>query len=309
MTEGNRPSVSRVQGLRNPSTAAPRGCCKQNKKKNRAMTSPSTSASSRIQALYIRWLEDVLDEKNPSLDRKNQELSKAGVSNKQFYDKALASMAALEVENQRLKAGNINRPEALDSEIAVEYRRLREENAMLRARVSSLQGNAARLVDLVAARTSRSEARAERGLALVDQGEAAIAQGVAMVHEGSQMIRTAFDDYGTPGKEEEDLLDELQSGSNLELANPTPSGEAFCFPIPSIVVQGSGNSRSTQNSQPRFEELEWAAGTDYENPQSQWSVHAQSAAQALPKSVPRSSAEIELLRLKDRKTLNRLGHS
>ena len=46
--------------------------------------------------------------------------------------------------------------------------------------------------------------------------------------------------------------------------------------------------------------------TDSAAEEKQWSAPESEATQALPERVPRSSAETELLRLKDRKSRNRL---
>ncbi len=81
--------------------------------------------------------------------------------------------------------------------------------------------------------------------------------------------------------------------SNVSLIDPSDLG--------AVEEQGKSNELAERK------EAEWKAGVEYEDSQLIGSEPARGEAHALPKRVSRSSAETELLRLKDRQSLNRLG--
>ncbi len=70
---------------------------------------------------------------------------------------------------------------------------------------------------------------------------------------------------------------------------------------------GAVEKQEKANELAEMKEAEWKVSIEHEDSQLLCSEPASGEAQALPKRVSRSSAETELLRLKDRKTLNRLG--
>lgn len=142
----------------------------------------------------------------------------------------------------------------------------------------------------------------------------------------------------SPLRDEPDLLDKSKRECILEPAHSAPAAETApseTRPGPhnlSSGVQGSESSRTPQQSQllpsvgstashesstlerlnqaielVRKTEAERKARIDFENSPPLCSAPAVEAAQALPERVLRTSAETELLRLKDRRSLKRLG--
>ena len=133
-----------------------------------------------------------------------------------------------------------------------------------------------------------------------------ISRYMNVVEKREGQIRQLVDDKRCSSK---DLLNNVRdkyariSANSASNTSQTPRNVSWINPPVSGVVEKQGNT----NELAEMEEAEWKASIEYEDSQILCSEPASGEAQALSKRVPRSSAETELLRLKDRKSLNRPG--